>query len=99
MLDQQFPNGTLFISKTKENIKAYQYSDLKQYDASINPKALFFLMLSMPTHEECNFFEDYKDFVAILWDADEKELSEYLRKHWMRGDIADILWEVFDQED
>lgn len=99
VLDQQFPSGTLFISKIKENINAYRHSNLKQYDTGINPKALFFLILSMPTHEESNFFEDYKDFVNILWESGEKELSEYLRKYWMRGDIEDVLWNVFDQED
>lgn len=99
VFDQQFPDGPLYISNKKEDIKAYQSSNLKPLNFKINPKALFFLILSMPTHEESDFFEDYKDFASLLWKSGEKELSEYIQNYWLKGGIADILWTIFDQDD
>ena len=98
--DERFPTGPLFIAKIKEEIKGYKYSELKPYERGrINSKALLFLILAMPTNEEKDFFENYEDLVNYLKEDGEKELADYLKKYWLSGNILDILWEIYDQED
>lgn len=98
--DEQYPKGPLFIAKLKEDVKAYRHSGLKPYDRTrINSRAMLFLILAMPTHEEKDFFENYEDLVNYLKVDGENELADYLRKYWLSGSISDTLWEIYDQDD
>lgn len=97
--DEEFPKGPLFIAKIKENIKAYRHTGLKPYDKKIDPKSMVFLILVMPTHEEKDFFENYDDLVYYLKESKEEQLADFLKRHWLSGNIADMLWEMYDEID
>lgn len=82
----------------KGKTKSYK-RNLLEFDTRINPRALFFMIVSMENNTEDSIFENHHDFAVYLKNIGEEKFASYAEKNWLYGTIARALWEVFDEED